>query len=167
MTPNIGQGANTAAEDAAVLASLIRRLAAPDSAATGLTVDAVLREYASQRYRRVKSTYQRSYFGARLHTTCSSHLLAATSFLAPSSWCLRGHPRPLQVLPWWISCPRRKDRAWDGATMLGVQRLAHQSPLAGDSSAGSSLVAVFYCLFEPICHAEYFVWLECQSDKVG
>lgn len=68
MTPNIGQGANTAAEDAAVLASLLQRLLTSDSSATSCTIDAVLQEYASLRYERVKSTYQRAYFGARLHT---------------------------------------------------------------------------------------------------
>ncbi|KAL3436161.1 hypothetical protein BDV09DRAFT_203598 [Aspergillus tetrazonus] len=68
MTPNIGQGANTAAEDAGVLASLLQRLSTSHSSATSCTIDAVLQEYASLRYERVKSTYQRAYFGARLHT---------------------------------------------------------------------------------------------------
>ncbi|KAL2783205.1 hypothetical protein BJX66DRAFT_349697 [Aspergillus keveii] len=68
MTPNIGQGANTAAEDAAVLATLIQRLSTSGSSATSCTIDAVLRDYVSQRHERVKSTYQRAYFGARLHT---------------------------------------------------------------------------------------------------
>ncbi|CEL11273.1 ausM [Aspergillus calidoustus] len=68
MTPNIGQGANTAAEDAAVLASLLQRLSTSASSTTSGTIDAVLREYVSLRYKRVKSTYQRAYFGARLHT---------------------------------------------------------------------------------------------------
>ncbi|KAL3443344.1 hypothetical protein BJX65DRAFT_298416 [Aspergillus insuetus] len=68
MTPNIGQGANTAAEDAAVLASLLQQLAKLNSSTTSCAIDAVLREYASSRYERVKSTYQRAYFGARLHT---------------------------------------------------------------------------------------------------
>jgi FAD dependent monooxygenase len=68
MTPNIGQGANTAAEDAAVLATLIQRLSSSGSSTTSCTIDAVLRDYVSQRHERVKSTYQRAYFGARLHT---------------------------------------------------------------------------------------------------
>ncbi|KAF7172378.1 hypothetical protein CNMCM5623_004586 [Aspergillus felis] len=69
MTPNIGQGANTAIEDAAVLASLINKAvnsANPDISNAG--IDALLREFHTLRVDRVRSTFQRSYFGARFHT---------------------------------------------------------------------------------------------------
>lgn len=70
MTPNIGQGANTAIEDVAVLASLINRLvcANPVDKPSEVCVETMLREYKSLRYERAKSTYQRSRFGARFHT---------------------------------------------------------------------------------------------------
>ncbi|KUL81853.1 hypothetical protein ZTR_09748 [Talaromyces verruculosus] len=69
MAPNIGQGANTAIEDAAVLASLLNRLIIkgtvhnPSSAA----IDEMLREYKTLRFERVKSTCRRAKFGARFH----------------------------------------------------------------------------------------------------
>ncbi|KAJ5693543.1 hypothetical protein N7536_003955 [Penicillium majusculum] len=70
MTPNIGQGANTAIEGAAVLASLINRLVHSDDipSPTEAHVESMLREYQSLRYERAKSTYERSRFGARFHT---------------------------------------------------------------------------------------------------
>ncbi|KAL5334674.1 hypothetical protein BJX70DRAFT_377411 [Aspergillus crustosus] len=70
MTPNIGQGANTAVEDAAVLASLIRKLSqlGPKARQATLTMTTMLEEFQSVRYDRVKSTYEKSRFGARLHT---------------------------------------------------------------------------------------------------
>ncbi|CAI7650768.1 unnamed protein product [Penicillium glandicola] len=70
MTPNIGQGANTAIEDVAVLASLINRAVHADSFQTPSEscIETMLQEYKSLRYERAKSTYQRSRFGARFHT---------------------------------------------------------------------------------------------------
>lgn len=70
MTPNIGQGANTAIEDAAVLASLINRLARMNKAGTisEANIVSMLQEYQGRRYARGKNTYLRSRFGARLHT---------------------------------------------------------------------------------------------------
>ncbi|KAJ5948641.1 hypothetical protein N7454_001948, partial [Penicillium verhagenii] len=70
MTPNIGQGANTAIEDAAVLASLINQAVHADEnpSPSKASIESMLREYRSIRYDRAKSTYQRSRFGARFHT---------------------------------------------------------------------------------------------------
>ncbi|KAJ5952967.1 uncharacterized protein N7479_011380 [Penicillium vulpinum] len=70
MTPNIGQGANTAIEDVAVLASLIKRVVSADALhkPSETCIETMLREYKNLRYERVKSTYQRSRFGARFHT---------------------------------------------------------------------------------------------------
>ncbi|KAJ5143331.1 uncharacterized protein N7515_002118 [Penicillium bovifimosum] len=70
MTPNIGQGANTAIEDAAVLASLINRVVCSTGSLqpTKIRIEAMLREYKGLRYERAKSTYERSRFGARFHT---------------------------------------------------------------------------------------------------
>jgi FAD dependent monooxygenase len=70
MTPNIGQGANTAIEDAAVLASLINRVVCSTGSLqpTEDRIEAMLREYNGLRYERTKDTYERSRFGARFHT---------------------------------------------------------------------------------------------------
>lgn len=70
MTPNIGQGANTAIEDAAVLASLINRLVNVDGVCqpSVACMDKLLQEYKSIRYERVRSTCERAKFGARFHT---------------------------------------------------------------------------------------------------
>ncbi|KAJ5748643.1 uncharacterized protein N7511_010339, partial [Penicillium nucicola] len=70
MTPNIGQGANTAIEDAAVLASLIHRLVHVDGipSISQAHIESMLREYRRLRYEPAKSTYERSRFGARFHT---------------------------------------------------------------------------------------------------
>lgn len=70
MTPNIGQGANTAIEDVAVLSSLINRLVDVNGIQkpSQTNIDAMLREYKSLRYERAKSTCERAKFGARFHT---------------------------------------------------------------------------------------------------
>ena len=70
MTPNIGQGANTAIEDAAALASLVNGLICnkSNSGVIGNHVESMLREYQEVRYPRAKSTCQRSTFGTRFHT---------------------------------------------------------------------------------------------------
>lgn len=70
MTPNIGQGANTAIEDVAVLSSLINRfvntVGVQKASETG--IDAMLQEYQGLRYHRAKATCDRASFGARFHT---------------------------------------------------------------------------------------------------
>lgn len=70
MTPNIGQGANTAIEDVAVLASLINRLVNVDSTQkpSETHIEIMLQEYKRLRYGSVKSTCERAKFGARFHT---------------------------------------------------------------------------------------------------
>lgn len=70
MTPNIGQGANTAVEDAATLASLINGLLKSGSAShtSESDINNLLRVFQSLRYDRVKRTYQQSCSGARLQT---------------------------------------------------------------------------------------------------
>jgi FAD dependent monooxygenase len=71
MTPNIGQGANTAMEDAAILASLLNRMLKSDSSTNSPEsgdIQKLLQEFQALRYNRVKDVCQRSWFGARLHT---------------------------------------------------------------------------------------------------
>ncbi|KAJ5519071.1 Monooxygenase FAD-binding [Penicillium expansum] len=70
MTPNIGQGANTAIEDVAVLSSQINRLVNIDGIQKPLETDieAMLQEYKIQRFDRAKGTCARASFGARFHT---------------------------------------------------------------------------------------------------
>jgi FAD dependent monooxygenase len=69
MAPNIGQGANTAIEDAAVLASLLNRLINKGAAQSpsGHDIEKMLQEYKALRFERVKSTCGRAKFGARFH----------------------------------------------------------------------------------------------------
>lgn len=71
MTPNIGQGANTAVEDAAILASLLNRMLKSDShtnSPKSRDIQKLLQEFQTLRYKRVKDVCRRSWFGARLHT---------------------------------------------------------------------------------------------------
>lgn len=70
MTPNIGQGANTAVEDAATLASLINKLveSGHSSDATNSEINNLFGVFQSSRYARVKRIYQQSCSGARLQT---------------------------------------------------------------------------------------------------
>lgn len=70
MAPNIGQGANTAIEDAAVLSSLLNRLIQKGSMEnpSNFMIENLLSEYRKLRFERVKSTCARAEFGARFHT---------------------------------------------------------------------------------------------------
>lgn len=70
MTPNIGQGANTALEDASVLASLLNNLSklSAEDGTSAYAITKLLNEYQSTRYERAKNTHDKSRFGARLHT---------------------------------------------------------------------------------------------------
>ncbi|KAF9893892.1 hypothetical protein FE257_010062 [Aspergillus nanangensis] len=71
MTPNIGQGANTAVEDAATLASLINKLVLSSSSSSSSStsdIQNLLQHFQSLRYDRVKRTYEQSCTGARLQT---------------------------------------------------------------------------------------------------
>nr|QBA88952.1 hypothetical protein PM-122-9-1376 [Penicillium brasilianum] len=70
MTPNIGQGANTALEDASVLASLLNNLSklSTEDGTSAYAMTKLLNEYQSTRYERAKNTHDKSRFGARLHT---------------------------------------------------------------------------------------------------
>lgn len=71
MTPNIGQGANTAMEDAAILASLLNRMlnsSSNPSPPKSRDIRGILEEFQALRYKRVKDVCSRSWFGARLHT---------------------------------------------------------------------------------------------------
>jgi FAD dependent monooxygenase len=70
MTPNIGQGANTALEDASVLASLLNKLSklSTEDGTSAYAMTKLLDEFQSTRYERAKNTHDKSRFGARLHT---------------------------------------------------------------------------------------------------
>lgn len=70
MTPNIGQGANTAIEDASVLASLLNNLSksSTEDGTSAYAMTKLLDEFQSTRYERAKNTHDKSRFGARLHT---------------------------------------------------------------------------------------------------
>ncbi|RDW93719.1 FAD-dependent monooxygenase spyC [Aspergillus mulundensis] len=70
MTVNMGQGANCAIEDAAVLATLLDRLVQPNknSAPSEAEIEALLREFRTLRYARSKAIYGQTMFGVRLYT---------------------------------------------------------------------------------------------------
>jgi FAD dependent monooxygenase len=69
MTPNLGQGANMAIEDAAALAtllsSLLKRRGNLDLPSTA-QIESLLQQYRQARYRRVCSVYNQSRFLVRL-----------------------------------------------------------------------------------------------------
>lgn len=74
MTPNLAQGANSAIEDAAVLASLLEKAlhsnfngARTQQKFSGLDVDALLQHYRKLRYNRIEAIYRQSRFLARVH----------------------------------------------------------------------------------------------------
>ncbi|KAH8691172.1 flavoprotein monooxygenase [Talaromyces proteolyticus] len=70
MTPNNGQGANSAIEDAATLASLVNRLICTEGVAnpSAPQIDTLLQEYQALRYYRVGRVYKRSRFAVRFQT---------------------------------------------------------------------------------------------------
>ncbi|KAJ9217703.1 hypothetical protein DTO166G4_885 [Paecilomyces variotii] len=75
MTPNFGQGANCAIEDAALLASLLESVLHNNDHGAGTPrkpsdledIDSLLRLYQQRRYSRVKSIYRQSRMVTRLH----------------------------------------------------------------------------------------------------
>jgi FAD dependent monooxygenase len=68
MTPNIGQGANCAIEDAATLATLLNNLVDVANAKlpSDAEIEALFQRYRKIRYSRVKSIYKTSRFLVRL-----------------------------------------------------------------------------------------------------
>ncbi|KAL4797731.1 hypothetical protein BDV19DRAFT_377506 [Aspergillus venezuelensis] len=71
MTVNMGQGANCAIEDAAVLATLLNRLVkseATNSTPSSDDINSVLDEFRRQRYTRSKAIFGQTMFGVRLYT---------------------------------------------------------------------------------------------------
>ncbi|KAE8366612.1 hypothetical protein BDV27DRAFT_155752 [Aspergillus caelatus] len=69
MTPNLGQGANTAIEDAAVLTNLLYDRLSKNGRKKLLrpALEQLLREFQSERFSRVNKIYQDSRFLVRLH----------------------------------------------------------------------------------------------------
>ncbi|KAL2861483.1 hypothetical protein BJX68DRAFT_251485 [Aspergillus pseudodeflectus] len=69
MTPNFGQGANTAIEDAAALASLLQRLVSKTGSGKPslAQIRDTLKEYQHARYRRVRRVYNDSWTICRFH----------------------------------------------------------------------------------------------------
>ncbi|KAJ5388990.1 Monooxygenase FAD-binding, partial [Penicillium cataractarum] len=70
MAPNIGQGANTAIEDVAVLSSLLNHVIknCEGQNPSNHAIEKMLQEYQRLRFGRVKNTCSRAKFGARFHT---------------------------------------------------------------------------------------------------
>lgn len=65
MTPNIGQGANMAIEDAAALTNVLRKLRKKTRTPTDPQIETILCQYRKNRYERVDSIYQSSRFLVR------------------------------------------------------------------------------------------------------
>lgn len=70
MTPNIGQGANSGIEDAALLTSLLNAQFGlkNDQAPCAQSINQMLQTFQEKRYERIRKIYQRSRFGVRMHT---------------------------------------------------------------------------------------------------
>ncbi|KAL1859280.1 hypothetical protein Plec18170_002396 [Paecilomyces lecythidis] len=95
MTPNFGQGANCAIEDAALLASLLQSAvhgAGTQQNLPGLEdLDALLRLYQQKRYGRVKSIYQQSRLVARLQARDGLFNIIIGRYYAPYASDLPAH----------------------------------------------------------------------------
>lgn len=85
MTPNIGQGANMAIEDAAALANLLRHLkqTGGPSLPTEYQIGILLHQYRTIRYERVKSIYRSSRFLVHFQARDGLLNLLLTRYYAP------------------------------------------------------------------------------------
>lgn len=70
MTPNIGQGANTAIEDAAMLTSLLESWPKlrTDQSPCAKSINRLLETFQEKRYKRIRKIHERSRFATRMHT---------------------------------------------------------------------------------------------------
>jgi FAD dependent monooxygenase len=85
MTPNIGQGANMAIEDAAALTNLLRNLEKlPSTLSSGTAqIETMLRQYRSLRYERVESIYRDSRFLVRFQARDGLLNILLSRYYAP------------------------------------------------------------------------------------
>ncbi|KAG5788082.1 hypothetical protein H9Q69_012847 [Fusarium xylarioides] len=67
MTVNLGQGANCAIEDVAVLSNLLRELLTKDLKPTSRDIDVLLRRFNDMHFSRVSHIYNMSWLVARVH----------------------------------------------------------------------------------------------------
>ncbi|XHF96424.1 hypothetical protein AWENTII_000062 [Aspergillus wentii] len=97
MTVNIGQGANTAIEDAAVLSSLINRLINSHSVKkpSNEQITRLLREYQTARYTRVKQIYDRSRLAVRFQARDGFLKAAFGRYIVPYIGNLADRPSQL------------------------------------------------------------------------
>lgn len=85
MTPNIGQGANMAIEDAAALTNLLRNLQRPPGTLSSTTaqIETILRQYRQIRYERVESIYRDSRFLVRFQARDGLLNILLSRYYAP------------------------------------------------------------------------------------
>lgn len=85
MTPNIGQGANMAIEDAAALTNLLQDMkkSGVSSSPTDSHIQMLLHQYRTIRYERVKSIYRSSRFLVRLQARDGLLNLLLSRYYAP------------------------------------------------------------------------------------
>ncbi|KAL4997968.1 hypothetical protein BDV10DRAFT_80596 [Aspergillus recurvatus] len=138
MTVNMGQGANCAIEDAAVLATLLDRLVRSDtkSMPSDAEIESLLDEFKSLRYARSKAIYGQTMFGTRLYTRDGilkklmgrylmprniDHMADATSTLMADGPVVGFLPLPPRSGTGWEryrSSNGRKDSRWSERRML-------------------------------------------------
>lgn len=125
MTPNIGQGANSGIEDAALLTSLINALFGlkNDQAPSTRSIGQMLQTYQEMRYERIQKIYQRSKFGVRMHTRNDMVKIVAGRYIIPyfqdrlaeMASQVIANGETIDFLPW----PERSGSGWmndDSAT---------------------------------------------------
>lgn len=70
MTPNIGQGANSGIEDAALFTSLLNSWVSTrtNQAPSSQSIKELFQTFQEKRYERIQKIYQQSRYGVRIHT---------------------------------------------------------------------------------------------------
>ncbi|KAL4940629.1 hypothetical protein BDV06DRAFT_230222 [Aspergillus oleicola] len=119
MTPNIGQGANSAIEDAAVLSSLLVHLMTRESPRrpSAARIHRLLQDYQACRYERAETIYHKSRFGARFQSRDDAVKLIVGRYLTPRvrdylanlSSMLIANGEIIQFLPF----PKRSGPGWE------------------------------------------------------
>nr|A0A097ZPF7.1 RecName: Full=FAD-dependent monooxygenase andE; AltName: Full=Anditomin synthesis protein E [Aspergillus stellatus]BAP81859.1 AndE [Aspergillus stellatus] len=119
MTPNIGQGANSAIEDAAVFSSLLVHMMTSEGPGrpSSARIQRLLHDYQACRYERAEMIYHRSRFGARFQSRDDAVKLIVGRYVVPRirnrlaniSSMLIANGEIIQYLPF----PKRSGPGWE------------------------------------------------------
>jgi FAD dependent monooxygenase len=119
MTPNIGQGANSAIEDAAVLSSLLVHLTTSEGPRrpSSARIHRLLQDYQAARYERAQTVYHKSRFGARFQSRDDAVKVIVGRYLVPH---VRNHLANLSSmliangeLIHFLPLPKRSGPGWE------------------------------------------------------